>query len=457
MKNIQHLETESIGKLIWKFSFPAVVGMIANASYNLVDRVFVGRGVGTDAISGIVLTYPIVLLVLAFCLLMGIGSAALVSIRLGEKRTLDAERILGNSLTLSILIGILVNVLFISNLDPLLHFFGAKGAIYDYAESYLLITLPGAIFQIAGFALNAIIRGEGNPRIAMFTLIIGAVLNIALDWVFIFAFHWGLEGAAYATVISQIVTALWVLYYFLGGKSLLKFKVRNILPQSEIVKGIFAIGVSPFMMHVASSAIFMLVNKEFLRYGGEISVAAMGIANSVVMFIFMPIFGINQGIQPIIGYNYGARRHKRVKEALLKGMMIATAICTSGFAVAMVFADQLIALFSTNDAELMSVGAYGLRFFVSMLPIVGFQVILGGYFQAVDKAGKAIVLTLTRQIVFIIPLMYIMPKYFGMDGLWSFSPTADLLSSFIAFTFLFIEIKRLNGEIRLSDLSQKTD
>lgn len=448
MRNIQHLESESIGKLIWKFSIPAIVGMIANASYNIVDRIFVGRGVGTEAISGITLTFPIVMIVLAFCMLIGIGSTALISIKLGEKDKSTAENILGNAIFLSVLTSFMISIPFLAFLSESIHFFGATGLVFDYASDYFKIILFGTIFQIVSFSLNAIIRGEGNPRIAMFTMLIGSITNVLLDYIFIFVFDWGIKGAAWATVLSQAISMFWVLYYFMGNKSLLKIRMRYITPKFSIIKGIFSIGVSPFLMHTAAGGLFMLLNTKFLYYGGEISVAAMGIANSIIMFIFMPIFGLNQGIQPIIGYNYGAKQYKRVKNTLSKGMLYATIICVSGFVMIMLFPEYLISMFSKEDAKLVEVGSRGLVFFASMLPLVGYQVILGAYFQAIGKPIKSVILTLTRQIIFVLPLMMILPLYFGLDGLWAFSPASDFLSAFIATTFLIIEHKRLKQLIK---------
>lgn len=448
MRDIGKLESESVGSLIWKFSIPAIVGMIANASYNVVDRIFVGRAVGTDAISGITLTFPIVMLILAFCMLIGIGSTALISIRLGEKNIDEAEHILGNAIFLCVAISILLAFPLFYYLDPILNFFGATGSVYTFASDYTHIVVFGIIFQVTSFSLNAIIRGEGNPRIAMFTMLIGAFANVLLDYIFIFKLGWGIKGAAWATVASQFISMSWVLYYFLGKKSLLKIKLNRILPSRRIILGIFSIGVSPFMMHLASGSLFALLNHKFLFYGGEVAVAAMGIDNSVVMFILMPIFGLNQGIQPIIGYNYGAKQYKRVRSALLKGMFYATLICLVGFIGSQIFAEHLISIFSSSDHELIAVGSRGLHFFTSMMPLVGFQVILGAYFQAIGMAKKALVLTLTRQIIFSLPLMIILPIYFGLDGLWSFSPVSDFLSAIIGFSFLFFELRRLDGLIK---------
>jgi len=443
LRDINYLETARIGSLIWKFSIPTLVGMIANASYNVVDRIIVGRGVGTEALSAITLTFPITLIVLAFAMLIGIGAAAVVSIKLGEKNQLKSEEILGNSFTIAILLSILITSPILLFFTEVLSFFSAEGIVLDYASDYLSIILIAIPFQILAFTLNAIIRGEGNPRISMLTMLVAAILNIILDYILVIIFNFGITGAAWATFIAQFISFAWVFYYFVGKKSLLKFRLINLIPTLNNLSIIFVIGISPFLMHLASSILFFIANKKLLIYGGEVSVGAMGIINSIALFIFMPIFGINQGIQPIIGYNYGAKKYKRVKEALTKGMTISTFICTSGFLFAMIFSKELIGLFSQQDNELISIGSRGLSIALSMLPLVGFQVILGAYFQAIGKAGKAVLLTLSRQVLFILPLMIVLPIFFGLDGLWAFSPVADFLSALIAFYFMYLELKRL--------------
>ncbi len=444
MKNINRLETENIDSLIWKFSVPAIVGMVANASYNVVDRIFVGQGVGSNAISAITMTFPLLMFTFSFAMLFGIGGGAVVSLKLGEKQKNMAEKALGSAVFLSASVSLFLTLLYFLSLDKILVFFGAKGEILALSRDYLNIILVGIIFQITSFVLNAIIRGEGNPRIAMFTMIIGAVSNTILDPIFIFGFGWGIKGAALATVLAQVISAIWVLVYFLTDKSFLK--LNNIRLDKTISKQIIGIGFSPFIMHVASSGIFIILNSSFLYYGGPTAVAAMGIINSTVMFILMPVFGLNQGIQPIIGYNYGAKQLARVKKLLTRGIMYASIVCFSGFLLFILFPKDVIRLFSSNDMELLEVGRHGLTIYVLSLPIIGFQVILGAYFQAIGKPSKSIILTLTRQIIFIIPLVIILPKFYGLDGLWAFAPISDFLAAILALTFLFSEIRNLNNK-----------
>ncbi len=446
MNNINRLETENIDSLIWKFSLPAIVGMVANASYNVVDRIFVGQGVGSNAISAITMTFPLLMFTFSFAMLFGIGAGAVVSLKLGEKQKNMAEKALGNAVFLSISTSLVLSFLYYFFLELIMRFLGAKGEILTLSADYLRIVIWGIIFQIVAFVLNAIIRGEGNPRIAMFTMIIGAIGNMILDPIFIFGFRWGIKGAAFATVLAQIISAIWVLVYFLNQKSYLKLYFKNIHLDKTISKQIVGIGFSPFIMHIASSGIFILLNSSFLYYGGSTAVAAMGIINSTVMFILMPVFGLNQGIQPIIGYNYGAKQFTRVKKLLSRGIMYASIVCFAGFVLLISFPNDVIKLFSSNDLKLLEVGRHGLTIYVLSLPIIGFQVILGAYFQAIGKPLKSIILTLTRQIIFIIPLVLILPHFLGLDGLWAFAPFADYLAAVLALIFLIYELNNLKNK-----------
>lgn len=446
MKNIEHLETESLGKLLIKFSVPAIVGMIANASYNIVDRIFVGRGVGTNAISGIMITFPIVILILAFAMLIGIGSTALVSIRLGEKNKGDAEKILGNAITLSLIIGLSITLIGYLFMHPILSFLGGSGETLSYSVEYMQVVLIGVVFQLLAFSLNNIIRGEGNPRIAMFTMIIGAVINIILDAFFIFVLKLGVSGAALATVIGQIVSSAWVLYYFLGKKSLLRFSLKNTILDMRIIKGVFGIGVSPFAMQIAGSIIIILFNNQLLIYGGDVAIAVMGIIQSVLMVILMPIFGLNQGIQPIIGYNYGAGKFDRVKKVLKLGIVSSTAICVVGFIIFELFAEHTVAMFSKTDPALLKMGTHALRVYMIMMPVIGYQIITAAYFQAVGKPIKAMILTISRQVLIIIPLLFILPPIFKLEGLWLAGPVSDGLSALIATVLILNELKSLGNK-----------
>jgi putative MATE family efflux protein len=438
----KQLGEEKIGKLLMKFSIPAIVGMLVNALYNVVDRIFIGQ-VDTLALSGVTITFPISIIIMAFGMLVGIGAAALISIRLGQKKKEEAEHILGNAFALIIIISLIVTTLGLIFLEPMLLKFGASTDTMPYAKQYITIILIGTVFQSVGFGLNNIIRAEGNPRIAMFTMLIGGVLNTILDPIFIFVFHMGTRGAAVATVISQIVNTIWVLYYFLGGKSVLKILYKNLRLDAKVVKNIFAIGMSPFSMQIAASIVTIISNKSLVKYGGDVSLGAMGAIMSIAMLVLMPVFGINQGCQPIIGYNYGAKRYDRVKHALKLAIIAATTITTTGFIIIQLFPEQLISIFS-NDPALIEVGSRGIKIYLFMLPVIGFQIVSSNYFQAIGKAKISIFLGLSRQVILLIPLLLILPIFFELNGVWASAPSSDIISSILTAVFLFVEIRHLN-------------
>ncbi|GAB6171104.1 MATE family efflux transporter [Paradesulfitobacterium aromaticivorans] len=442
----KQLGEEKIGKLLFKFSIPAIIGMLVNALYNIVDRIFVGHGVGSLALSGIALTFPIPLLIMAFGMLIGLGATSLISIRLGEKKKEEAELIVGNSFML--LLGISLGITLLSYLfmDAMLIQFGASAEVLPYAREYIKVLLLGAAFQNVGFGMNNFIRAEGNPKTAMLTMILGAVLNTILNPIFIFGLHLGIVGSALATVISQVVVSVWVLSYFLGSRAMLRLRVHNLRLDLAIVKGILAIGMSPFAMQLVASLITVLFNKSLAHYGGDLAIAAMGIINSIVMLIFMPVFGLNQGAQPIIGYNYGARKYNRVKTALKLGAFWATVITTTGFLLTLVFPGALIAMFSKDDTELIRLGVSGLRLFLIMLPIIGFQVAAVNYFQATGQPRKSLFLSMSRQLIFLAPFILILPHFWGLTGVWLAGPASDLASSILTAIWLFRDIRKLNAQ-----------
>ncbi|MCB2294918.1 MATE family efflux transporter [Clostridium algoriphilum] len=443
MDRSKQLGEESIVKLLIKFSVPAIVGMLVNGLYNVVDRIFIGRGVGKLALSGVAVTFPIAIIVMAFAMLIGIGSAALISIKLGQQRKEEAEHILGNALTLLIIVSLIVTVFGLIFLDPMLLKIGASKDTLPYAKEYITIILIGSIFQSVGFGLNNTIRSEGNPRVAMFTMLIGGILNTILDPIFIFVFHMGTRGAALATVISQLINTLWVLYYFFGGSSVLKIHYKNLKLNSKVVKSILAIGMSPFSMQLAASIVTIVSNRSLVKYGGDLALGAMGVIMGVVMMVLMPTFGINQGCQPIIGYNYGAKQYKRVKHTLKLAILGATAITTTGFIFIQLFPRQIISLFN-QDPELIAIGSHGIRIYLFMIPIVGFQIVSSNYFQAIGKAKISIFLGLSRQVILLLPLLFILPRFFGLNGVWMSGPTSDALASIITAVFIYVEIKHLN-------------
>ncbi|TFG81245.1 MAG: MATE family efflux transporter, partial [Spirochaetales bacterium] len=443
MDRTKELGTASVPALLFRFSLPAIVGMMVNAIYNVVDRIFIGQGVGPLGLAGATVAFPIMLVLMAFGMLVGMGGSALVSIRLGERKEAEAEHILGNAAGLLVFIALVLTVVGLTFLNPLLKLFGASNAILPYAFGYTSIILGGSIFQSIGFGLNNFIRGEGNPKTAMATMLIGAVLNIILDALFILGLGWGVRGAALATVISQAVSAIWVLTYYLGGRSHLKLRIRNLLPRRAIVLPLLAIGMAPFAMQIASSVLNGLLNNQLQRYGGDLAVSTMGIIFSVIMFFLMPIFGLNQGTQPIVGYNYGAKNYARVRAAMILAISAATILVATGFALIQVFPRAFVGLFAGSSIELLDLASGAIRIYLLGMPLIGFQIVAAGYFQASGKPKEAMLLSLSRQVLLLIPLIILLPLRFGLTGLWMAPPIADVLSALLTGTFFLRELRRL--------------
>lgn len=446
MEKSKQLSEESVGKLLLKFSIPAIVGMLVNGLYNIVDRIFVGRGVGSLAISGIAITFPISNIIMGFGMLVGIGAAAIASIRLGQHKNEQAEKILGNAFVLLLIVSFIVTFLGLVFLDPILAALGTSAEIMPYAKQYITIILIGVVLQNIGFGLNNLIRSEGNPKIAMVTMLIGAILNTIFNPIFIFGLGLGVRGSALATIVSQTVCSIWTISHFTKSKkSILKLKVCNMKLEKYIVKDIFSIGMSPFIMQLAASAVTILLNKSLAQYGGDLAIGAMALITSVTMLILMPIFGINQGAQPIIGFNYGAKQYDRVKRALKLAVIGATAISTVGFLVVEAIPHTIISVFNNKDIALINMGAHGMVIYLCMLPVIGFQIVSTNFFQAIGKAKKSIFLSLLRQVILLIPLILILPNIMGLklDGIWIAGPTSDFLSTVVTLIILIKELRKL--------------
>lgn len=444
MNKSNELAVESVGKLLLKFSIPGIIGMLVNVLYSIVDRIFVGRGVGSLPLSGVAVTFPITNIIMAFAMLAGIGASAVVSIKLGQHKKEEAEKVLGNALSLLIIFSIFLTIVGIVFLNPILHILGASAEIMPYAKQFAVVIILGLSFQSVSMGLNNIIRAEGNPKTAMMTMIIGAVLNFIANPIFIFGFDLGVTGSALATVISQIVATAWTLLYFLRGKSHLKLKRENMYLNKEIIKQIVAIGMSAFVMQLAASVVTVTLNTALARYGGDIAIGAMALINSIAMLILMPMFGINQGAQPIIGYNYGAKNYDRVKQTLKYAMVAATAIAVVGFVFVELFSVQIIRIFNTTDENLINMGSKGLSIFLLMLPIVGVAVVGTNYYTAVAKAKLSMLLSLLRQVILLIPLIAILPKFFGLTGVWMAQPVADFFTTLITAIMIIIEMKKIS-------------
>lgn len=440
-----NLATEKIGKLIWTYSLPSIIGTLVMSLYNVVDRIFIGQGVGPLAISGIALTFPFMILLMAFGMLVGAGSASRISITLGENDKEKAEKILSNALILTLIISGAVVILSYIFLSDVLVLFGGSAKTIRYAEEYMLIIIPGGILSALNFGFNNIMRASGYPGKAMYTMIICAVINIVLDPIFIFVFHWGIQGAAIATNISYLVGTVWVLSHFMQKSSNIRFYRKNFRLEKDIVKSILSIGMSPFSMQLATSLVVVLVNTTLMQYGGDLAIGAFGIINSINTLIIMVIIGLNQGTQPIIGYNYGARLYDRMFRTLKIAVLIATGMSTFGFIVGTFFPTLMASLF-TRDIELQSIAAHALRVSVFMFPLIGFQIVITNFFQSIGKAKISIFLSLTRQFLFLVPSLFILPSIFGLTGVWAAMPVSDGLSTIVSFVTIFYFIRKFENK-----------
>jgi len=450
-RQVYELEHERPGKLMWKYFLPAFASMMANALYNVVDRIYIGQGVDALALSGLTVVFPLMIIIMAFGMLVGMGSAVRVSLSLGEKDFNRANHILGNAFFLSLVFGlVLMGVGFLVR-DPILHIFGAGPETIQYASDYFNIILLGTPLAMTGFSMNNIIRAEGNPRIAMYSIFISAGLNIVLDPIFIFGLGMGVKGAALATVISHAVLAVWVLSHFRSRRSVTRLTLANTRPDPYIIRYIISIGFAPFAMNLASSIVWGVMNAKFIKYGGDISVAALGIVNSATMLLVISIISINMAVQPIIGFNYGAGLFCRVRETVMKAIRYAVLIATGGWLICMFLPGVIVSIFNSDSPELREAGVLGLRIYTAVLPVVGFQIIASNYFQAIGKAKLAAFLSLLRQIIVLLPLIFILPQFWGTAGVWIANPISDFVSSVISFIFFRRELARLGCDMPVDD------
>lgn len=443
--NLEHLNDRSIGRLLWDYSAPAVAGMLVTSLNNIIDRIFIGQGVGAEAIAGLGVTFPVMNLSAALGVLIGAGASARTSIMLGGKDFRSAERVLGNSLVMTLIIGIVYVTLFGVFIDEILYAFGASDLTIPYARDFMLFMLPGMFLTNLCFNLNNIMRASGYPMRAMFTMIISAVLNVILAPIFIFVFELGIKGAAIATSLSLLVSTIFVILHFVRRDSTVRFQKGIYSLSWRIIWQIISIGAAPSFVNIAGCLINITVNNALKDYGSDIYIGAASIFNTYTMFIVTFLIGLGMGMQPIVGYNYGAGRLDRLKQAYKLTVGIASAICIVGCAFGIMF-PELIARTFTTDPELIQVTARGVRIGVVMLWVVGFQTVSTSFFQSIGKAGKSILLSLLRQVIFLYPLLRILPEYFGLDGVWMSYPISDALATVVTIILIiwqFRQIKRM--------------
>lgn len=429
--NPTELGQEKVGKLLLRYALPSIIAMTASSIYHITDSIFIGHGVGALALSGLAITFPLMNLAAAFGSLVGAGAATLLSIRLGQKDYDSTNTILGNALTLNVLIGLSFSVLSFIFLDPILYFFGASGVTLPYARDFMEIILLGNVITHIYFGLNAMLRSSGRPEKSMFATVATMVINLILNPLFIFGFQWGIKGSAWATVISQTVMLVWQLKFFSNKSGFIYLQKKTLKLQKKIVTDALSIGMSPFLMNAVSCLIVIVINQGLLRTGGDLAVGAYGIVNRIAYLFVMVVLGLNQGMQPIAGYNFGARLYKRVNEVLKITTILATGVTTFGFLFANLFPEAFASMF-TNDKELIDLSVNGLRIVFLSYPIIGFQMVTANFFQSIGMVGKAIFMSLSRQLLFLLPCLLIFPRIWGIDGVWYSMPASDLISSIVA-------------------------
>jgi len=440
---------EKIGRLLVLYSAPAMVAMSANSLYNLVDAIFVGRGAGALALAGLAVSFPIQMIILAVAQVVGIGSASIISRCLGAGDIRKAEATAGASFATVGVLSLILTVAGLAFLTPLLRLFGASDDVLPYAKAYMSVILMGSFFFAFLVSSNNIVRSEGNAKLAMISMLIGAVVNIVLDPIFIFTLGLGIRGAAIATVIAQFCSFLFLCWYFVSGKSMLHIRLGDLRPDLSRLPEVFIIG-SPSLVRVAGGNLVAIVlNHSVVYYGGDTYLAIFGICNRMLMFTLMPIIGLVQGMQPIVGFNYGAQNMKRVRETVVKAAVFATAISCLAFLLLQFFPQPLFSLFS-KDALLIREGSSAIRVIVIMLPFVGFHIVGATLFQAIGKAVPALFLSMSRQVLFLVPLLLILPLRFKLAGIWASFPVADLLSVIVTGVWVLAEMRRLERHLPAS-------
>jgi putative MATE family efflux protein len=451
------LGTEPVGKLLLRFSIPAVTGMVVNALYNVVDRIFVGQGVNEIALGGLSLVMPLMTISMAFSMLFGIGAANMISMRLGQGRKQEAENALNHCLLLLTVAGLILMAVELYFLDLFLSLLGAQegSTALGYARNYYRIILYGQVFLMVGFGFSHCTRAQGFPAITMISMFIGAGMNMVLDPVFIFGFGWGVEGAAWATIISQLAAAVWILSFNFSKKAVIRLRLKSFKPSMKIILQIMAFGSAQFLLQFVMSAVQLLYNTSAGWYGaealgvangGDIALSGMNINMSIVMMILMPVFGINQGAQPILGYNYGAKKYGRVTKALLLAIAAATAICTAGFIAAELFPLPLVKLFAPKGSPaLLRFSPWAMRISMLLLPLNGFQIVAANFFVVTGRPKLSILLSMLRQCIALIPCMILFGMLWGLSGVVAATPVADGFSFLFTGGLTLLELKKLRN------------
>lgn len=439
------LGSSTIGKLLVQYSVPAIIAAVATSLYNIVDSIFIGRGVGAMAISGLAITFPLMNLVIGFCTLIAVGGATISSIFLGQKNLARATDVINNVMVLCVIHSVVFGGLSLIFLDEILTFFGATAETIPYAREFMTVILYGTPISYIFIGLNNLMRATGYPKKAMISALLSVAVNVILAPIFIFVFDWGIKGAALATICGQFTAFIWVLAHFMSRKSLVHFNAANSWLKWSLVKRIYSIGLSPFLMNATACFVVVFLNKSLLDVAGSdgnIAVGAYGIINRTTMFFVMIVFGVTQGMQPILGYNYGAGRWNRVAETLKKGIWIGVGITTLGWVITQTFPDAVSSMFTT-DLTMIDIARSGFHIYFLIYPVVGAQIVIQNYFQSIGHPKMSIFLSLTRQLIFLVPLLWLLPPHFGIDGVWASMAVSDFLAFILAIVAMIVMNRRL--------------
>lgn len=441
------LGTKPVGKLLLQYALPAIIAMTASSLYNIIDRIFIGHVVGAMAISGLAITFPFMNLSAAFGAAVGVGASTAISVKLGQRDYQTAIKLLGNTVTLNLLVGFVFAVVCLTFLDPILLFFGASLQTISYARDFMQVILAGNMITHMYFGMNAVLRSAGKPRQAMYSTIFTVVMNILLDVVFIFWWGWGIRGAALATIISQSLALIYQINLLADKSQILHFKRGIYKLKADLVKNILGIGISPFLMNVCACIVVIFMNNQFVKYGGDLSVGSYGIANAIGTVFVMFIMGVNQGMQPIAGYNYGSQQTDRLMRVLKLSILTATCIMTVGWLIAMFIPNFCARMFTTDDT-LIRLSVKAIRINMLVFPVIGFQMVVTNFFQCIGKVRISIFLSLSRQLLFLLPLLAVLPNFFGVDGVWYSLPASDLTSAIVTAGIMFVFMRKFKKQLK---------
>ena len=438
------LGTKPVGALLWQYALPAMVAMVASSLYNIIDRSVIGQVVGPEAIAGLGITFPFMNLSGAFGAAVGVGASTCISVKLGQRDYPTAQHLLGNTVTLNLIVGFLFMAVCMVFLDPILRFFGASDVTLPYAREFMQVILAGNMITHMYFGMNAVLRAAGKPRHAMYATLFTVGCNIVLVVAFVWWVHWGIRGAALATVTSQTLALCWQMWVFSDKRELLHLQRGIYRLRADLVRNIISIGISPFLMNATSCVIVIFMNNQFVSYGGDMAVGAYSIANSVVMVFFMFVIGVTQGMQPIVGYNYGARKYDRMLRTLWLAIAVATGILLVGWGLSMLFPRQIARIFTT-DATLLQMSARGIKLDMLVFFVVGSQAVITNFFQCIGKVRVSIFLSLSRQLILLLPMAYVFPLFWGLDGVWYSMPASDFVAFLVTLPILGWYLRKLRG------------